>query len=56
MKPSEKAAKEQLAKKHGRVTHKSGIEAGNVHEGESPTTVLKHGPIARLLGKPPKRG
>lgn len=56
MKATEKAAKAKLASKHGMVTHKGGTEAGSIHDDNAPTVVLKHGIIARMTGKPPRRG
>lgn len=55
MNKAEKAAKAKLGSKHGIVTHKTGIEAGSIHNDTHEATTLKHGPIARLLGKPARR-
>jgi hypothetical protein len=54
MKSSERRARKALAEHHGVQHIKGGTVAGNMKdEGAAPTTVLTHGPISRLLGRPP---
>ncbi len=55
MKKSEREARETLAKKHGVQHTTTGSVAGNMKdEYAAPTTVLRHGPVARMFGRPPK--